>query len=64
MDVWEESVSGRGKSKCKGPEVRNELVKKATVAGAGGGVVAEAASHITPDSTSDSNSSVFLDFPS
>lgn len=44
--------------------MRNELVKKATVAGAGGGVVAEAASHITPDSTSDSNSSVFLDFPS
>lgn len=47
--VWEESVSEKGKSMCKGPEVRNELIKKVNVAGEWREVVDEATSHVTPD---------------
>lgn len=53
-----ESVSGRGKSKCKVPEVRNGLVKKANVAGTGEEAVDEAASCITPEPLLVSGSSV------
>ena len=34
---------------CKGPEVRNELIKKVNVAGEWREVVDEATSHVTPD---------------